>query len=360
MKTLASAVLLLLVFVPSVLAQDVAIGPKSAEVDAMFEAYTSGVQPGAAALVLSKGKILHANGYGYANLVTEERITPSTSFRLASVSKQFVCVSILILAERGAFSIDDPATNLLPELSDRYGDGITIRHLMNHTSGLPDYYNAEDEFENERPRTPEGARVFSEWGEPKFEPGEKFEYSNPGYEMLALIIERASKKSFGTFLHDEIFAPLGMVASVAYEREDVVIANRAFGYRPVPGGFVPFDDHKLNWMMGAGGIYSSLLDMARWDGALTYSTLIGRESTDASFTPAKLLNGTTSDYGFGWGIGEEDGRRRLSHSGGWVAFRTMIVRYPGEQLTVVVLTNRADGNPGAFAKKIAKLYLEGA
>lgn len=309
-------------------------------------------------MVIQHGRIVHAKGYGYANLTTREPITPTTSIRLGSVTKQFVAMGIQILEHRGELSVADPATRYLPELRERYGEAITIAHLLSHTSGLPDYYEAMDEFRSERPRVAEGARVFSRWGTPEFGAGEKHQYSNPGYEMLGLILERVSGRSFGEFLEEAIFGPLGMQGSLAYERADIVIPKRAFGYRKLEDGSFATDDlHRLNWMMGSGGIYSSLVDLYRWDQALYGDALISDRQLARAFSPTLLRDGSESDYGFGWGVDELEGHRRLAHGGAWVGFRTRIERFPERGLTIAVLSNRGDCNPGEQIRPIAELYL---
>lgn len=333
-------------------------GARSLKIDALFEAYTEGVQPGAAAMVILDGRIVHARGYGYANLATREPFTPATSTRLGSVAKQFVAMGILVLERRGQLSVDDPVVKYVPELQQRYGGDITLAHLLSHTSGLPDYYDALDQFESEMPRNAEGAAVFARWGTPEFQPGERFEYSNPGYEMLGLVLERVSGLSFGEFLQQAIFAPLGMQGTLAYERDDIVVPNRAYGYRKLEdGGFVTDDLHRLNWMMGAGGLYSSLVDLFRWDQSLYGEALASREQLARAFSPTALKDGSTSPYGFGWGVGDFHGHRRLAHGGGWVGFRTRIERFPDDGLTIVLLSNRGDFDPDDYLPPIAELYL---
>ena len=331
---------------------------RSSRVDDLFAAFAEGVQPGVAAMVIEEGEIVHAKGYGYADLEHRTEITPNTSIRLGSVSKQFTCMGIMILAESGKLDYDDPASDYIPELADRYGDQITIRNLMHHTSGLPDYYEELEEFAGyEVPGYEDGATVFGRWGTAIFSPGERYEYSNPAYEMLALIVERVSGTSFADFIDDNIFGPLEMNGAVAWDHPDKVIPNRAFAYSPSGDGFELDDDHQMNWMLGAGGIYASLQDMYRWDQALYSEDLVSSDTLQEAFTPARLNNHEETGYGFGWGISSYNGHRRVSHNGSWVGFRTTIARHPDAGLTIVLLSNRSDFDPAGHIDPIADIYL---
>ncbi|MBI4879346.1 MAG: beta-lactamase family protein [Planctomycetes bacterium] len=330
---------------------------RSTRIDALF-ASCNEKTPGCSVLVVLKGEVVHAKGYGMADLERKVKMGPAVPSRLDSTTKPFTALGILILAERGTLAYDDPASRFIPELKARYGDGIKVRHLLNHTSGLPDYYEAMDHFPKDRmPVCADGAKVYEKWGEPRFVPGERFEYSNPGYEMLGLIIERAAERSYAAFMKDDIFAPLGMDASLVLEHPEKHFENRTYGYQPAPGRFVLNDDHPLNTMFGAGGIYTTLEDMYKWDQALESGSLVKKETLEEAFTPATLNSGEQSSYGFGWGVGERKGRRCLSHGGGWVGFRTEIARYPEDRLTVVLMANRIDLPTGKRAKEIADLYL---
>ena len=189
----------------------------SSAVDALFADVTSTATPGAAIIVIQDGKVLQKSAYGMADIERGVPFETDTSTRLASVSKQFTAMAIMLLEEEGKLDYDDPITRFLPELS-RFGDGITIRNLLNHTGGLPDYYDVMVEITGvERPLTRHALDTYAAWGEPLFTPGERYEYSNPGYELLALIVERASGEVFGDFVEARIFAELGMTNSVVLD-----------------------------------------------------------------------------------------------------------------------------------------------
>ncbi len=325
-------------------------------IEALFEPATAGDSPGAAVMVIRDGEVLHASGYGYADLERRVPITPQTAFRLASVSKQFTAMAVMILAERGQLSYDDPVLEFLPELG-RFGDEITVRHLLTHTGGLPDYYDALEEVSTDSmPGTEEAMEFLAGWGEPLFPAGDRYEYSNPGYEMLALVVERVSGQRFGRFVADNIFAPLGMNESVIRDSSEPEIPNRALGYARADGGFSLDDDHNLNHIIGSGGMYATLEDLARWDRALYTDTLVRRDTLEEAWSPLRLADGDEFPYGFGWRLGDYGGLgERVCHSGHWLGFSTFIARYPERRLTVIVLSNLGDFESEEYAGRIVDL-----
>ncbi|MBD3857414.1 MAG: beta-lactamase family protein, partial [Acidobacteria bacterium] len=240
----------------------------TAKVAALFEDWSVGESPGAAVMVIEDGEVLFEGGFGLADIESETPITSQSAFRLASVSKQFTSMAIMILAERGQLDIDDKLTQYIPELA-RFGDDISIRHLLTHTGGLPDYYDVlEEEVGNSMPDTEKVMEFLAGWGEPLFAAGDRFEYSNPGYEMLALVVERVSGQTFGQFLEENIFEPLGMHSTVVRDSSEPEIPNRVYGYSRKDDAFVLYDDNVLNHIIGSGGVYSPLEDLYLWDQAL--------------------------------------------------------------------------------------------
>lgn len=331
----------------------------SAAVDALFPEAETRDAPGAAVIVIRNGEVLKRAGYGMANLERGVPIESDTAFRLASVSKQFTAMAVMLLEEEGRLAYDDPVTRFLPELS-RFGDDLTIRHLLTHTGGLPDYYDVMVQISGvERPLTKHALDVFSAWGEPLFAPGERYEYSNPGYELLALIVERASRQGFPEFVAERIFAPLGMTHSLVVDERALDIPKRALGYRRSGEAFEEYDDDPLNYIFGSGGIYSTVEDLYHWDQALYTEKLVGEETLKRAFTPVRFNSGEEYAYGFGWRLGEHMGRRRVAHAGGWVGFSTFIARYVNDRFTVIVLTNLEDGDAEGLANAIAGIYLAG-
>ena len=202
----------------------------AAQVVALFEPWTAGESPGAAVLVIEDGEILFEGGFGLSDIDSQTPITPQSAFRLASVSKQFTAMAVMILAERGQLAYDDKLVEYLPEL-ERFGEDITLRHLLAHLGGLPDYYDVlEEEVGDSMPDTERAMEFLAGWGEPLFPAGDRYEYSNPGYEMLALVVERVSGQTFRVFLEENIFKPLEMNSTVVRDSSEPEIANRVYGY----------------------------------------------------------------------------------------------------------------------------------
>lgn len=313
--------------------------------------------PGGAVIVIRDGSVLVRGAWGLADLERGVPIRTDTAFNLASVSKQFTAMAIMLLAEEGRLSYDDPITRFLPELS-RFGDERSVRHLLAHTAGLPDYYDVMVEISGvERPRTLHALAVLAAWGEPLFPAGERYEYSNPGYELLALIVERASGGSYAEFVEQRIFAPLGMTSSVVYDEREPRIARRAYGYRRDADGFRLDDDHPLNHLIGSGGIYSSVEDLFRWDQALQGERLARSETLAEAFRPARLASGEEIPYGFGWRLSKRQGRSCVWHAGEWLGFQTFIARYPDERVSVIVLSNLVETDAEGLADALAALAL---
>ena len=338
------------------------VGPR---IDSLFAEFTVPGSPGATAMVIRDGEVVHAGAYGLAELASGQALSRGTPVRLGSVSKQFTSMGIMILEERGELTFDQLITEWVPEL--RRFPGVRVSHLLQHTSGLPDYYELPDEAFHEVAEkdgdplltNADAVTIYESWGDPVFTPGEKYEYSNPGYEILGLIIERISGQTFGTFLAENIFDPLGMASAVVRDRPDVVIPGRAVGYSPDEdsGEWIENDHHFGNWLVGAGGVYASLDDLFLWDQALYTEDLVQKETLGEAFAPTILNDGSVSDYGFGWNVGDRLGRRAVHHGGGWVGFRTSIIRFVDEGMTVIVLSNASAG-AGELADQVALAFLD--
>ena len=318
------------------------------KVDALMRPYTGDV-PGAAVLVLRDGRPVVRAGYGLADLETGTPATPETNYRLASVTKQFTAAGILLLAEGGRLTIDDRAHDWLPSLP-KAAETVTIRHLLTHTSGLIDYEDVIPETFAAQLHDADVLRLLETQDRSYFRPGTGYRYSNGGYALLALIVQRASGKSFATMLRERIFRPLGMTNTVAYEEGISTVNNRAFGYTEDAGRWNRTDQDQTSAVLGDGGIYSSIDDLAKWDAALYDRRLLHPSSLRAAFTAATHTDDPEIEYGYGWRITGET----LWHSGESVGFRNVIVRYPKRHLTVVVLTNRNEPEPYRLALEIAQ------
>jgi CubicO group peptidase (beta-lactamase class C family) len=320
-----------------------------AEVDALMQPY-AGEAPGASVLVLLDGKPIVKRSYGLADLENRSPSSPGTNYRLASITKQFTAAAVLLLRQDGKLNLDDPIRKWLPTLPVAV-DSVTVRHLLSHTSGLIDY---EDFVADDAPqvRDADVLGILEKQDRTYFPAGSNYRYSNGGYSLLAMIVEKASGQRFAAFLRARIFEPLGMNATVAFEDGVSTVANRAYGYSMVEGAWARTDQSSTSAVLGDGGIYSSIEDLAKWDAALYDDRLLARDSRKLAFTPVTHTDNPSIDYAFGWRITGET----LWHSGETRGFRNVILRYPERRLTVAVLTNRNDPEPYATARMIAELF----
>ena len=322
-------------------------------VDALMRDYTGDV-PGAAVLVVRDGQPLLRRGYGLADMDAGIPVTPATNFRLASVSKQFTAAAIVLLAQDGKLSLDDPVRKWLPSLPE-VADPITLRHLLTHSSGLVDYEDLMAPDAVAQVHDIDVLHLLEREHRLYFAPGSGYRYSNGAYALLALIVGKASGQDFASFLQQRIFEPLGMVHTVAYESGISTVANRAYGHSLVDGQWRRTDQSSTSAVLGDGGIYSSIDDLAKWDAALYDDRLLSDASRADAFALHTPIHDETDvdGYGYGWRIHGEV----LWHSGETIGGRNVIVRWPKRHFTVVVLTNRNDPEPYRLALKIADLYL---
>ena len=313
---------------------------------------------GGAAEGAGKGKdLLGGKGYGLAEVETRRPVGPETNFRLASLSKQFTATAIMLLVADGKLRYDDSVSTLLPQLP-AYARGVTVRQLLNHTGGLPDYEDFVPDSQTAQVHDADVPALIARAPGPRFAAGTQYGYSNTGYVLLALVVERASGERFADFLRRRIFGPSGMSGTVALEEGRSVVPHRAYGYTVDSAGAVRrTDQSNTSATLGDGGIYSSAADLAKWDHALERHTLVSAEAQRLAWTPATLDGGQKTSYGFGWFVTNDRGVTRLIHHGESRGFTNAIVRYPERRLTVVVLTNRTGGAPWELAQRIAELYL---
>jgi CubicO group peptidase (beta-lactamase class C family) len=310
-----------------------------------------GAVPGASLLVVRNGKPVVLRSWGLADVEGGVPAAPTTNYRLASVTKQFTAAAILLLAQDNKLFLSDRASKWLPSLP-KSARSITLHQLLTHTSGLVDYEDLMPEGTTTQVHDADVLKLIEGRDSLYFPPGTSYRYSNTGYSLLALIVERVSGKSFATFLHDRIFMPLGMTHTVAHQDGIDVVSNRAFGYANRNGTWTRHDQSTASAVLGDGGIYSSVDDMLKWDAAQYDSRLLDEEWRRVAFTPHTPTDKPDVSYGFGWRITGET----LWHSGETAGFRNVIVRYPGRHLTVVILTNRDEGDPYETALAIAKLF----
>jgi CubicO group peptidase (beta-lactamase class C family) len=371
MGTAAKLLLVLLLAGPlSVACRSTGTDARAKRVGALFEGLVRDGEPGAAVLVVKDGRAVFERGWGVADLRTSRPIGPETNFRLASVTKQFTAAAVMLLVRDGRLRYEDSLTDLFPGFPE-YGRAMTVRRLLNHTSGLPDY---EDLMPPPDPALPVERVQISDAGvlellsrqtAAKFPPGSRWAYSNSGYVLLGLIVAEASGRPFGDFLRERIFAPLGMTGTIAYERGRNGVANRAFGHARDGGAWVEKDQSPTSATLGDGGVYSSLADLMKWDEALRRHALLSQADMKPALTPVQVEAGTPAEpdgspaeYGFGWFLNPWKGRARMWHYGETSGFRTAVQRFMDDGLTVIVLCNRDDLDAAALSLKTADMFLE--
>jgi len=355
--------------------------PSEKQIAGIFDGFATGKTPGLAMLVKQDGKVVFARGYGVKKLGSASKIDAKTNFRLASVTKQFTAMAIMLLVHDKKLSYETKLGEIFPEFPE-YGEKATVRQLLNHTSGLPDYEDLMDAAEKTKGKiwSPEkqiqDAEVLSlleKETKGKFTPGSKWDYSNSGYVMLGLIVAKVSGKSYGDFLRERILAPLNMTDTVVFQKGKNTVANRAYGHSKNGDAFKETDQSSTSATLGDGGVYSSVDDLSKWDGALRNHTLLNEEEMKPALVPAQFggpsnavlpddapaaLQGVNVKYGFGWFLDPYKGHERMWHYGDTMGFKTAIQRFTKDGLTVIVLCNRTDLDPGALATRVADLYLQ--
>lgn len=312
--------------------------------------------PGMALAVVRDGQIIKAKGYGWANVELDVPVKPETIFQTGSVGKQFTAAAVMMLVEEGKVGLDDPISKYFVDAPLTWKD-VTVRNLLTHTSGIPDY--TEKLIDLRKDYTEAQLVKIFERLPLNFPPGQKWSYSNTGYVLLGILIHKVTGQFYGDFLHARIFAPLGMTSTRIISEADI-IPNRASGYRLLKGVL-----KNQEWVSPTlnttadGALYTNVLDMASWDGALRAGKLLKPSSFEQMYTPVTLTDGKTYPYGFGWDIAEAGGHRLLEHGGAWQGFTTFIARYDEDALTVIALTNldSEHSNPARIAHHIAGLYV---
>jgi CubicO group peptidase (beta-lactamase class C family) len=344
------------------------------QIDAIFAPLVEAGSPGAAVLVRKHAHTIFLRGYGVRDLRTLPKIDSRTNFRLASCTKQFTAMAAMLLVHDGKLTYDTRLTDIFPEFPD-YGRAITVRHLLTHTSGLPDYEDLMGEqWAPTHQIQDEEVLSLLKHAKPKFAPGTSWAYSNSGYVVLGLIVARASGVPFPQFLDDRIFQPLHMTSSLAYVKGKNTVANRAFGHAKEKDHFIESDQSATSATLGDGGVYSNLDDLAKWDAALDSQLLLSQEEIRPALLPVTLADGSTPRwpqapgddnlnpgkpvaYGFGWFLDPYNARARTWHFGSTMGFRTAIERFTQEKLMIIILCNRTDLDPGKLALQVADLFV---
>lgn len=311
--------------------------------------------PGVALAVVRNGKCIKRAGYGFANLEWQTRVTPKTVFEIGSMTKQFTAAGILLLMQDGKLSLDDPISKYLTNTPASWKD-ITVRNLLTHTSGLTNYNNIEG-FEIAKHLTQ--AQFIKQLGAYPldFPTGTKWAYCNSAFNLLAYIIENVSGANYWDFMRQRIFGPLGM-SSTTLRDPPGLVPWRAAGYETNQAGQLINRDTGLTDLFGAGAIVSTVDDLVKWNASLDRHQLLTAETEKEMWTPVRLKDGQTHDYGFGWFLGPTSGHRNIGHSGSTSGFSASIQRFPDDGLAVIVLTNSNEDNVATrIAEEIAMLYL---
>lgn len=358
--------------------------PASVEkkLDELFSAVTSPDAPGLAVAVRQNGKTVFERGYGVGDLRSKVRVDARANFRLASFTKQFTAMAIMLLVHDGKLRYDESLTEVFPDFPD-YGKTITVRNLLNHVSGLPDYEELMEAAEKtsgsmwspeKQIQDDEVLQLLETEQSGKFAPGTSWSYSNSGYVVLGLVVAKTSGKTYAEFLHERIFAPLKMNHTIVYQKGKNEVANRAFGHSKENDLFKETDQSSTSATLGDGGIYSNLEDLAKWDDALRNHTLLREKELRPALTPVKLNDGSEPhwptqpngdnlhpgkpvSYGFGWFLDPYNGHARMWHTGSTMGFRTAIQRFLGENLTIIILSNRTDLDAEKLSLQAADLFL---
>lgn len=322
---------------------------KEQKVDQLFEAYRGDDLPGAAVMIIHHGRPVLTKTYGMANMEEKIPITRKTNFRLASVTKQFTAMCIMMLKEQGKLDYSISLKDVFAAFPD-YGKEISVLHILRHTSGLLAYEDLIPDTTKVQVLDKDILQLMMQQDSTYFKPGSAYRYSNTGYALLSEIIKKVSGKTFAEFLRENIFRPLGMNNTVAYEKGVSTVVNRAYGYT-VHADSVAFSDQSAySAVLGDGGIYSSLDDLNKWDQALYTDSLVSGATLQQAFTPH------FENYGFGWRIDTYKNHRRIHHTGSTSGFRNVIQRFPDDEFTIIILTNRKEPGVAPLAEKLADMY----
>jgi CubicO group peptidase (beta-lactamase class C family) len=359
----AAACALLLAFAADTKAQT--------HIDSVFAPLAGEKNPGMAVLVRRNGRTVFERGYGVRNLSTFAPIGAHTDFRLASFTKQFTAMAIMLLVHGGKLSYNTRLTDIFPDFP-AYGRAITVRHLLSHTSGLPDYEELMDGSwtATHQIRDEDVLALLERQTHPKFAPGSSWAYSNSSYVLLGLVVAKISGEPFPNFLHGRIFAPLHMDGTLAYVSGKNTVPERAHGYSKEGTQFVETNQSPTSATLGDGGVYSNLADLAKWDQSLQEHSLLPAREMQPALIPVKLADGSDPkwpaapgednlnpgkpvSYGFGWFLDPFEGHPRMWHSGTTMGFRSLIERFTKDRLTIVILCNRTDLDPAKLALQVA-------
>ena len=309
--------------------------------------------PGIALAVVKGGQVLKLSGYGEANVEHHVPVTPETIFQSGSLGKQFTSTLVMLLVEDGKLELDRSITTYLPNTPEAF-KAITVRHLLTHTSGIPDY--TEELLDYRRDYTEDELAAAASKLTLEFPPGSRWNYSNTGYVLLGVIASKVGGKFYGDQLRERVFAPAGMTTARIITEEDIV-PNRAAGYHIVRGELKnqSWVAPKLN-TTADGSLYFSVRDLVAWERVVRTRAVMKPESWKQVVGPVRLTSGRPYPYGMGWSLDTVGGQAVEGHGGAWQGFKTQLTRYLGDDMTIIVLANASQASPGLFVDSIAPIY----
>jgi len=350
----------------------------TARLNDLLDSWNEKGGPGLATVLIRDGKIAYQKTFGLADLDAHAPIRPNTQFLLASLTKQFTAMAIMMLVEQHKLRLEDNLATFCPEFP-AYARTITIRHLLNHTAGLTQYQELlvgklpQNYFRSSKsPPAPheftamEALRVLSRQEKLRFPPGERFEYSDSAYVVLAQIIERVTGERYAEFLKEAIFDPVGMKDTMVVDERKQKVPRLALAYERGPDGWKDITYSPENSIYGEDGIYSTVNDLYKWDEALYTERLVSRATIEMAFTPGLNNKGKEimtdilprpSSYGFGWFISSLKGEKDVEHPGGWSGYITYILRVPSRHLTAIVLSNSSNGDVPEIAQEMVEMAM---
>ena len=323
-------------------------------IDGLFAQYNRPSVPGAAVAVIHHGRLAFIRTYGLADLETKTPVSERTNFRLASLTKPFSAMAVMLLVRDGRLRLDTRVADIVRDFP-AYGREIRIRHLLTHTSGLRAYEDFLPKSPTRHLSDHDVIKLLRRTDRLLFRPGSAFRYGDSAYAVLAIVVQTVSGRPFAAFLRDRIFSPAGMTSTVAWTSGASTIHHRALGYAATSSGFRVADQSVTSTVLGDGGVYSSVRDLVAWDRALDERTLVGTRLQQLAWTPASLDDGTKTRYGFGWFIERDRHGTRVYHRGDTSGFSNFIVKYPERKTTLIVLTNRQGGAAADIAASIMAL-----
>jgi CubicO group peptidase (beta-lactamase class C family) len=322
--------------------------------------------PGVCLGVIRDGHLIKSTGYGWANVELRVPVSAASVFQSGSVAKQFTATAVMMLVKEGKVALDEPVSKYLPEARAAAWGDASVRQLLTHTAGIPDIFGDTDETSYTKGIL-DFRRDYSEEEllqryltvKSDFKPGDKWNYSNTGYQILGILIHRVTGEFYGDFLQERIFAPLSMTSTRIISEEDIV-PDRVSGYRIVDGKL-----KNQEWIAPSlnttadGGLYTNVIDLAKWDAALYTEKLLPRSMLEQMWAPVRLNSGAAYPYGFGWELGTVNAHPLIYHTGSNQGFYISIARYPQDRLTVIVLTNLDSSHsiPLEIAEKVAAAYI---